>query len=116
MDIKIHKKKNKNIAEFVGTERLSSVDDFLDIIGNANYMGANKTIIRKQNLPAEFFDLKTRFAGEILQKFSTYRQQLAIVGDFSEFTSKSLHDFIRESNRGNQILFVGTIEEAFEKL
>ncbi len=116
MEIKIHNRNNNAIAELVNTKQLSSVDDFLDIIGNVNYMGAEKTIIWQRDIHPDFFDLKTRLAGEILQKFSTYRQQLAIVGDFSHYTSNSLKDFIRESNRIKQILFVNSIEEAFEKL
>jgi hypothetical protein len=55
-------------------------------------------------------------AGEILQKFSNYRMRLAIVGDFSEYKSKSLRDFIRESNRTGTINFVGTIDEALLRL
>ncbi len=41
--------------------------------------------------------------GEILQKFVTYKAKLAIAGDFSVYTSKSLKDFIYESNNGNHI-------------
>ena len=44
-------------------------------------------------------------AGEILQKFSNYRVRLAIVGDFTPYSSKSIKDFIYESNkkRTNQL-------------
>ena len=38
-------------------------------------------IIHEKNITPEFFDLKNRMAGEILQKFSNYRIRLAIVGD-----------------------------------
>ncbi|HYX07928.1 MAG TPA: DUF4180 domain-containing protein, partial [Bacteroidales bacterium] len=63
--------------------------------------------------PEDFFRLETRLAGEILQKFSTYNQKLAINGDFSVYNSISLHDFIRESNKVKRIVFAGTVEEAF---
>jgi hypothetical protein len=53
-------------------------------------------------------------AGEILQKFSTYRVQLTIVGDFSMYNSKSLKDFIFESNKGNQINFISSTTEALK--
>ena len=55
-------------------------------------------------------------AGEILQKFVNYRLKVAIVGDYSRYTSKPLHDFIRESNRGRDVFFVSTIEDAVELL
>jgi len=60
--------------------------------------------------------LKTGVPGEILQKFSTYNMQLAIVGDFSVFSSRSLKDFIYESNKTGRILFVATMGEALQKL
>ena len=116
MKLKIHQKPTGNIAELQSQSIYSTVDEFLDIIGNANYQGAEKIIIPRENIHPDFFDLKTRLAGEVLQKFSTYRQKLAIVGDFSSFTSKSLQDFIRESNAIGHILFVEEINDAIEKL
>jgi len=47
-----------------------------------------------------------------LQKFSTYNGRLAIIGDFSKYDSKSLKDFIFESNKGRRVNFVGTTDEA----
>ena len=63
-----------------------------------------------------FFELKNGMAGEILQKFSNYRVRLAIVGDFSRYTSKSINDFILESNKTGHINFVPTVTEALLKL
>ncbi len=96
---------------------INSLDDALNIIGNVRYQSdCDKVIIRKTQLTPSFFDLKTRLAGEILQKFSTYGMRIAIVGDFSQVSSKSLHNFILESNNGKQVAFVGSIEEAIKKL
>ena len=60
--------------------------------------------------------MKTRLAGEILQKFINYRMKLAIVGDFSMYSSKSLQEFIYESNKGKAIFFMFNEKEAVEKL
>lgn len=49
---------------------------------------------------------RNRLAGDILQKFSKYNIKLAIVGDFTKYKSKSLHDFIRKSNKENKIFFL----------
>ena len=95
---------------------INGAQDALDLIGNSSYRGASGVIIKKENLSPDFFDLKNGIAGEILQKFSNYRMQLAIVGDFSEYASKSLRDFIYESNKSGRINFVGSFEEAKEKL
>ena len=45
-----------------------------------------------------------------------YRVKMAVCGDYSRYTSKPLHDFIYESNQGNNFFFVATKEEAAEKL
>jgi Domain of unknown function (DUF4180) len=55
-------------------------------------------------------------AREILQKFSTYRVRLAIVGDFTKYPGKSLYDFIYESNKGRQIYFIATVSGAIKYL
>jgi len=63
-----------------------------------------------------FFDLSTKLSGEILQKFINYHIKIVIVGDFSVYTSKSLKDFIYESNKGKDIFFLPNEKEAIEKL
>lgn len=95
---------------------LSEVQDVLDLMADCGAKGCNRLIMKEDNLSPDFFRLHTGLAGEILQKFSTYNFKLAIVGDFSKYTSKSLHDFIRESNTGNRIFFVQNHAEATRKL
>ena len=65
---------------------------------------------------SDFFNLRTGIAGEILQKFSTYNVQLAIIGDYSKYNSKSFKDFSFESNKYRRINFVSSLEEALESL
>ena len=96
---------------------LKDTQGALDFMASMLYeYGCNRAVIRKSNLPEGFFDLKTRLAGEILQKFTNYHFRIAVVGDFSGYTSKSLKDFIYESNQARQILFVCSEEEALELL
>jgi hypothetical protein len=100
-EIKYHKTAgSKIIAEILpGSDLITSPDDILDLMAEARLNDSGRMIIHDKSLHPDFFDLKTKVAGEILQKFSNYRMRLAIVGDFSGFKSKSLRDFIRESNR-----------------
>mgnify|MGYP002789672605 CR=1 FL=1 len=91
---------------------IQEVQDAVELLANCAYQGASRIIIHSENLHPAFFDLKTGLAGDILQKFSTYQSQLAIVGDFSNLTSKSLRDFIYESNKRGDILFVMSQAEA----
>ncbi len=95
---------------------IQETQDALDLMAECTYMNSNKIIIKEDQITPAFFDLKSGIAGEILQKFSTYNVQLAIIGDFSKYTSKSLRDFIFESNKYGRINFVSSFEEAKEKL
>jgi hypothetical protein len=105
------------IAEIVSeTIVITEVQDALDLMANCRYQGANSIIVLEKHVLPEFFDLKTGIAGEILQKFSNYNMRLAIVGDFAKYTSKSLNDFIYESNKTGRINFVGSTDEAKNRL
>lgn len=113
MEIKIHIHNHKKIAE-VNAEILliQNASDSLDLMGNLYYQDVDKIILYQKNITPEFFDLKNGLAGEMLQKFSNYRVRLAIVGDFSSYTSKSITDFMFESNKMGQINFVKSVEDA----
>ncbi|GAB3235729.1 DUF4180 domain-containing protein [Algoriphagus aestuariicola] len=117
MQFKTHTIGQIQIAELSGEEALiSSTQDAVDLLGNLYYQGLDRVILHERNLAPNFFDLNNGIAGEILQKFSNYRVRLAIVGDFDKYSSKSLQDFIRESNRGRQLNFVSMLEEALDRL
>lgn len=113
MKIEVINIEGNSVAEVVsdGIE-IRNTDDALDIMGNCSHQGAGGIVIHERNIVPEFFDLRTGIAGDILQKFSTYGMRLAIVGDFSKYTSKSLRDFIYESNKVGRINFVSSMEEA----
>ncbi len=101
------------VAEVAVNGMLLAVpEDVNDLLGNAYYQGFDGMIISADKISPRFFDLKTRLAGEILQKFSTFQMRLAIVGDFSVFPSESLKSFIYESNRGGLIHFSPTTADA----
>ncbi len=117
--MKIHFSDNEEspVAEIISDKIvISDVQDALDLMAECDYQGSRKIIINKKNIIPGFFNLSTGIAGEILQKFSTYKVQLAIVGDFSQYTGKNMRDFIYESNKTGKVIFVSTVEEAKEKL
>ena len=105
------------IAEIVSDEiEIREVQDALDVLSECYSKGASSIILNEKNIIPDFFDLKTGLAGEILRKFSMYRFKLAIIGDFSNVSSKSLKAFINESNRTGDTCFVSSMEEAKERL
>lgn len=117
MKIKVSQINNSSIAEVISNEVLiKEVQDALDLMANCGYHGSNRIILHEKNFISDFFDLKTRLAGDILQKFSNYDVRLAIIGNFSSYSSKSLKDFIYESNKMGRINFVDSLEEARNKL
>ncbi|HRW85324.1 MAG TPA: DUF4180 domain-containing protein [Bacteroidales bacterium] len=112
--LRFHTKENGDrTAELEpGQIMISGTDDIIDVIAEASLNDCGKLIVHSGSLNPDFFDLSTGLAGEILQKFSNYRMKLAIIGDFSVYKSKSLRDFIRESNRTGVITFKATLEDA----
>lgn len=117
MNIEILSRDNDNYA-LVHSDKIliSEVQDVLDLMANCDYQGARNIIVRKEHITPHFFDLRTGIAGEVLQKFSTYRIKLGIVGDFSKYESKSLRNFIYESNKTGRIIFGVSLEEIIEKM
>ena len=108
---------SENVSMLTGDLILNTVDDVLDFIANLCYQtNCDSVIIEKKNLHPDFFDLKTGLAGEMLQKFTMYGIRTGIVGDFSAIDSKSLIDFIYESNRNKKTVFADTAENALKML
>src|SRR5690606_15588773 len=117
MNIQTHHINNTEIAEVRSEDIvIQNANDALDLMGNIYYQGFDKIVIHQKNLTEEFFNLKNKMAGEILQKFSNYRIRLAIVGDYSKFSSKSLQDFIYESNKGKDVYFATSLKDALRVL
>ncbi|QDK81023.1 DUF4180 domain-containing protein [Spirosoma sp. KCTC 42546] len=117
MEIKLHQRNELNIPEVISESIvIDNTQDAVDLLGNIYYQGFDNIIVHQKNITPDFFDLKTGIAGEILQKFSNYRVRLAIVGDFSSYSSKSIQDFMFESNKLGQINFVESEAEAIDRL
>jgi hypothetical protein len=114
---KIHELDGKKIAELLDENIIiREAQDALDLIADLGSQGYSNMIIYEKNINKDFFNLKTRLAGDILQKFSNYHFRLSIIGNFSQYKSKSLRDFIHESNRGNLIFFAADLQSALLKL
>ncbi len=113
MQIKVHSINDKQVAEIISDDiLLKTAQDGLDLLGNLYYEEVDVIMIHEKNIVPDFFNLKTKIAGNILQKFAQYRMPLIIVGNFSKFESESLNAFIVESNKGKQINFISSLSEA----
>ena len=112
-----HKNDGLTFLEIRSEEQfINNVQDVLDLFGELYGQYYDGRILYERNITPDFFDLQTRLAGDILQKFSNYRVRLAIVGDWNKYTSNSLVAFIQESNRGYMVNFATSTEEAVNLL
>lgn len=112
MIVKEHIIDGLKAAEIISNEIIiHNTENALDLLGNLYYQGYDKIIIHEKSITPAFFDLKTKVAGDILQKFSQFRMPVSIIGDFSKYESSSLKAFIYESNMGTQVNFASKIPE-----
>lgn len=98
--------------------QLRSDRNAVDLMSEAGGPGAYFIVVPIERLGDDFFRLETRIAGEVIQRFAMYRVRVAILGDISRHVaeSKSLRDFVYESNRGNQCWFVADLDELSKRL
>ena len=98
--------------------KLQTYNDTVDLIGKSFENLATLIVIPVECLDDEFFQLKTRIAGELIQKFVQYRRRLVIVGDISRYLAESsaLRAFVNESNRGKEVWFLAKLDELNQRL
>jgi len=98
--------------------KLQTYNDAVELIGKTFENRATLIVIPVDCLDDEFFQLKTRIAGELIQKFVQYRRRLAIVGDISRHLAESsaLRAFVNESNRGKEVWFLASLEDLNDRL
>jgi hypothetical protein len=109
MEIKIIPLKSTEGIYLISDEVLIRTEqDALDLMGNTN---SQTIILHDYNFEPDFFDLSSHKLGAILQKFTNYQVRLAVIGDFTKYPSRVLPDFIRESNRHKEYIFVGSVDE-----
>ncbi len=111
--------KNGIICALIDSDDLVIMDtqSALDVLMTIKYdFGTENIIIDKKLIIEDFFILSKGLAGEILQKYVNYGGRIAIFGDYSHYTSKPLKDFMYESNKGKDVFFAATKEEAVNML
>ncbi len=79
---------------------------------------ASVVAVSVSRLDPAFFELRSRIAGEVIQKVLNYGYKFAVVGDISAHiaASDALRDFVVESNRGHDILFVPDMEALADRV
>ena len=88
------------ILECVGS--LVDLDDALSIVAASYEMNTNKVLLRDRQLPPDFFELQTQFAGEFIQKLVNYEITVACVFENDRRFSERFREYIGEAKRGRQ--------------
>ena len=105
--------KNGVVCAVVNSNKLLDAQSALDVFMSAKHdIGPQNIIIDKRLIIDDFFILSKGLVGEVIQKYVNYGGRIAIYGDYSHYTSKPLKDFIYESNKGKDVFFVATQDEA----
>ena len=99
-------------------EKLKSEREALDLIGEAIQQGTELILVPVERFEDNFFNLKTGLAGQIIQKFVTYRRRLVILGDISRHLpqNRAFKEFVYEANRGTHVWFLTDLQELNERL
>lgn len=118
MHTQIIEQNGVKIALVTSTELiLKDVNSALDLMATIRYESdCDRIALNKEAVSEDFFCLSTGLAGDILQKFVNYQLKFAVYGDFSQYTSKPLQDFIYESNNGTHVFFAADQDDAISKL
>ena len=89
-----------------------------DLVGEAWSAGASMIAVPVTRLGPAFFNLRSGLAGALAQKVVNYRLRLAVIGDISAEAAASapLRDWVIESNRRGEVLFVEDLGALAERL
>lgn len=87
-----------------------SEGDFSDLLSAALSHGG--LIVAESDLPARFFDLKTGFAGDLLQKLTNYRARVALVIPDPSVHGARFSELAAEHRSHGLVRFVASVPEA----
>jgi hypothetical protein len=85
----------------VWSQPIASVDDALRFVEVAYEQSTRAFLLEGHLLPAEFFELRSRFAGEFVQKLVNYQLRIAAVFPPDPSRSERFAEFITELRRGS---------------
>ncbi len=113
MNYKVRQKNQQKYIECLSaTPPISSEQEALDLVALCGENDTNRLMLHADALSEDFFKLKTRIAGMILQKFVNYRVKTAIVlpGDI-KITGK-FKELVAESSKSREYRVFDHTQEA----
>lgn len=98
MRVESFEKDGARILECV--EPIARAAEALDLVSTCFEQRSQRVLIESRNLPAEFFDLRSGFAGEFVQKLVNYSIRLAAVFPSEAGYGQRFREFLLEAKRG----------------
>ena len=86
------------------------------IVTSCGESGADSLLLDESSLPADFFDLSSGLAGELLHRLSIYQMRMAAVVSDVTIHSSHFQAFVLEANKGEQFRLFSTRQEAIDWL
>jgi hypothetical protein len=115
MSFKVQNAYNTRYIECDSTDFIiRNEQDILDLVTVCHENDTNNVMIYEGNFSSDFFDLKTKLAGDLFQKFANYHMRGAAIISFSKIKSERFKELIFECNKGNLFRFFEE-KEAAEK-
>ncbi|WP_341877799.1 DUF4180 domain-containing protein [Defluviitalea saccharophila] len=102
----------KYIEIFSSSRPLSTENDALDLIALCGEHNTNLLMIHYDALSEDFFNLKTKAAGNMIQKFVNYQIKAVAVIPREIIQKGRLKEMALETNKGNHFRMYETKEEA----
>lgn len=113
MNYQIREIENKKYIELISAaEPLGTENDALDLIALCWEHGINALMIHYTALSEDFFKLKTKSAGNIIQKFINYGIKAAAIIPQETIQKGRFKEMAIETNKGNHFRLYESIEEA----
>ncbi|MCB1672307.1 MAG: DUF4180 domain-containing protein [Gammaproteobacteria bacterium] len=89
---------------------LKTLDEVGDILSRS--LAQNGLVLQEREIAPEFFDLRTRIAGELFQKIVNYGSHLAIVVTDPRHYGARFSELVYEHQRHPNIRFFETLDGA----
>ncbi|MFC5403150.1 DUF4180 domain-containing protein [Cohnella soli] len=113
MNVQIRELESKKYIEIISTtEPLSTEHDALDLISLCWEHGINALMIHDAVLSEDFFKLKTKLAGNMIQKFINYGIKVAAIIPQETMDKGKFKEMAAETNAGNHFRLYESKEEA----
>lgn len=110
MEYKIIEKSNKRYIEL--TQTITCESDVFDIIGICLSNDIRQIVLREEVLKSEFIDLKTGFAGIVLQKFRNYQISVSAIIEDKNSIQERFKDLMYELDKNNDFRIFDNVIDA----